>query len=130
MKEMNKHAYQLGMYDTYYDSPHGLSNERNFSTAYDICLLTNECMRIPIYRTVVNTRVYETKAIKANGHQSKYKWETTNRLLGIFDGLIGCKTGITQSAGPCFSGYYEKDDLKLVLVLARSRTLEIRWIEI
>jgi len=27
------------------------------------------------------------------------------------DGLKGCKTGITASAGPCFAGYYEKDGL-------------------
>jgi len=27
------------------------------------------------------------------------------------DGLIGCKTGITTAAGPCFAGFYEKDDL-------------------
>ena len=62
--------------------------------------------------------------------QTKYKWESTNRLLGCFDGLIGSKTGITASAGPCFSGYYEKDEYKLALVLAKSRTMEVRWIEI
>jgi D-alanyl-D-alanine carboxypeptidase len=29
--------------------------------------------------------------------------------LGIMEGIKGCKTGITSSAGPCFAGYYEKD---------------------
>ena len=38
--EMNKNARNLGMLDTFYDSPHGLRNERNFSTTYDVCLLT------------------------------------------------------------------------------------------
>lgn len=136
LREMNKHAVQLGMYDTFYDSPHGLSNERNFSTAYDVCRLTAECMKIPIFRTVVNTKVYETKALVINENSgfgkaaTRYKWESTNKLLGNFDGLIGSKTGITASAGPCFSGYFEKDELKLALVLARSRTMEVRWIEI
>lgn len=46
MKEMTKNAQALGMYDTFYDSPHGLRNERNFSTAYDVSLLTQECMKI------------------------------------------------------------------------------------
>ena len=95
-------------------------------------------MKIQVYRQVVNTRLWECKALNENPNnnsafnskQTRYKWETTNRLLGIFDGLIGCKTGITATAGPCFSGYFEKDDYKLVLVLARSRTLEVRWIEI
>lgn len=86
----------------------------------------------------MNTRVFEAKA-RANDVSpssfeakklSRYKWETTNRLLGCFEGLIGSKTGITASAGPCFSGYYEKDEYKLALVLANSRTMEVRWIEI
>ena len=59
-----------------------------------------------------------------------YYWETTNKLLGCLDGLIGCKTGITTAAGPCFSGYYEADGLKLAIVLCCSRSMEIRWIEI
>ena len=63
LKEMNRNARRLGMYDTYYDSPHGLSNERNFSTVYDICLLTHECMKIQVYRQVVGTRVFECKAL-------------------------------------------------------------------
>ena len=136
--EMNKNARNLGMFDTFYDSPHGLRNCRNFSTTYDVCLLTQECMKIQVFRSVVNTRVFEAKA-RANDVSpssfeakklSRYKWETTNRLLGCFEGLIGSKTGITASAGPCFSGFYEKDEYKLALVLANSRTMEVRWIEI
>ena len=107
------------MYDTYYDSPHGLKNERNFSSAYDTCLLANECMKNPTFREVVNTKYYDTLALgniadirNCNERKStKYYWESTNKLLGFMDGLKGCKTGITASAGPCFAGYYEKDGL-------------------
>lgn len=91
-----------------------------------------------MFRTVVATRIYEAKALNGGDTrqstfvkpQTRYKWENTNRLLGCFEGLIGTKTGITAAAGPCFSGYYEKDDYKLALVLANSRTMEVRWIEI
>ena len=38
--EMNRNAKEIGMYDTFYDSPHGLRNDRNFSTAFDVALLT------------------------------------------------------------------------------------------
>lgn len=48
------------MYETYYDSPHGLKNERNFSSAYDTCLLANECMKNPTFREVVNKKYYDT----------------------------------------------------------------------
>ena len=53
LKEMNKHAEQLGMLDTFFDSPHGLKNDRNYSTAYDVCLMCQECMKLPIFKTVV-----------------------------------------------------------------------------
>ena len=50
------------MYDTFYDSPHGLRNDRNFSCAFDVALLTQECMKIQVFRQVVATRIYECKA--------------------------------------------------------------------
>lgn len=126
------------MYDTFYDSPHGLSNKRNFATAYDVCKLTSECMKIQVFRQVVATRIHECKALNGSHNNNnvgakqatRYKWESTNRLLGCMDGLIGTKTGITPAAGPCFCGYFEKDDYKLALVLCNSRTLDVRWIEI
>ena len=96
-------------------------------------------MKIPFFWDVVSTPYFETKALgnehaARNGHENRrntfYQWETTNKLLGHFNGLYGCKTGITKPAGPCFAGYYEKNGLKLALVLCHSRSMSIRWIEI
>ena len=33
LKQMNKYAFKLKMYNTYFDSPHGLMNRHNVSTA-------------------------------------------------------------------------------------------------
>jgi hypothetical protein len=63
LKEMNLNAEKLGMRDTFFDSPHGLKNERNYSSAYDICLMVAQCMRIPYFRTVVSTPFYETRSL-------------------------------------------------------------------
>ena len=57
---MNQNAILLKMYDTFYDSPHGLKNDRNFSSAYDTCILANECMKKKLFREVVGTSYYET----------------------------------------------------------------------
>jgi len=48
----------------------------------------NECMRIPFYREVVSTKTYETKALPGSPKNelfgiSTYRWESTNKLLGI-----------------------------------------------
>ena len=42
LNEMNKNAKLLGMNDTYFDSPHGLANKNNKSTAYDMARLSLE----------------------------------------------------------------------------------------
>ena len=93
-------------------------------------------MKNKTFWEVVSTPYFETQSLgnqaaERTGHVSKkqtlYQWESTNKLLGNFDGLYGCKTGITSAAGPCFAGYYEKDGIKLALILCHSRTMEIRW---
>lgn len=45
-------------------------------------------------------------------------------------GFIGCKTGITNAAGPCFCGAYEKNGHKFIVVVLSSKTMDIRWVEV
>ena len=56
LREMNKYAHRLKLTSTQFDSPHGLSNKCNFSTAKDICALSIACMKIPRFREVVGTK--------------------------------------------------------------------------
>ena len=61
---MNDNAFKLKLTDTQYDSPHGLMNRNNFSSAYDICTLANECIQLDEFRKVVQTPYYETRAVR------------------------------------------------------------------
>jgi D-alanyl-D-alanine carboxypeptidase len=47
------------MHSTNYDSPHGLMNKWNYSTAHDIAKLAYNLMKIDDLRTIVNTKTYE-----------------------------------------------------------------------
>lgn len=53
-------------------------------------------------------------------------WENTNFLLGN-PGYTGCKTGITDAAGPCLSATYNKDGFNYVIILLNSKSMEARW---
>lgn len=112
IKEMNSCANKLGMTGTNYDSPHGLMNKSNYSTAEDQAIMVREIMKSDIVRRVVATTEFETQAIGGRDRQNLtvYNWENTNKLLGKMPGIIGTKTGITQAAGPCFAGFYEDPD--------------------
>lgn len=69
--------------------------------------------------------MYETIAVCSKKEKlTKYRWENTNKLLGKEGGFIGCKTGITDAAGPCFAGFYEKDGLQLAIVVLSSKSME------
>ncbi|TNV81785.1 hypothetical protein FGO68_gene11227 [Halteria grandinella] len=127
IKEMNYNAMRLKMSQTQFDSPHGLSNKYNYSTAKDICRLSTVCMQLPRFRQVVGTRIYKAKA--HNNEQSTYTWESTNRLLGK-QGWVGCKTGVTDPAGPCFSGWYQGEGGTYCVVVLKSRSMEQRWVEV
>lgn len=59
LKEMNEYADKLHMTSTYFDSPHGLMNIQNYSTAHDMAKLSAVCMKIDQFRTIVSTKVYE-----------------------------------------------------------------------
>ncbi len=81
-------------------------------------------MRITRFREVVCTKKYSTKAL--NNEKSIYNWENTNKLLGRNEFWVGCKTGVTEPAGPCFSGFYEDIPKKnrYCIVVLSSKTME------
>jgi D-alanyl-D-alanine carboxypeptidase len=129
------------MLNTNFDSPHGLQNHTNISTAFDMAILSYHCMKNKVFREVVKTPLFEVLTPFC-----RYEWQNTNRLLGFdfdaedcvefFKGTIGCKTGVTQSAGPCFSGCFERkygkgklSDNCIVVVLG-CKSMESRWVEV
>lgn len=50
VREMNEKAKQLNMVKTKYANSHGLSNQNNRSTSYDICLLCNYAIKNSLFR--------------------------------------------------------------------------------
>lgn len=65
LKQMNDNAVALKLMNTFFDSPHGLMNPQNVSTAYDMARLSSHCMKIPLFRRIVSTKTYECRAVRA-----------------------------------------------------------------
>ena len=61
LEQMNRNAAKLGLKSTFYDSPHGLNNPLNKSTAFDVAKLGAECMKDERFRRVVSTFKYVVK---------------------------------------------------------------------
>ncbi|MBQ7523000.1 MAG: D-alanyl-D-alanine carboxypeptidase [Oscillospiraceae bacterium] len=90
VRQMNDTAQKLGLTDTHYGNPHGLDAEGNYSTAYDLAVLTAHALQNETFRTVVASKyaAFETRTFANH-----------NKLLWRYDGAIGVKTGFTKKAG-------------------------------
>lgn len=110
---MNKRAEKLGMRDTHFVTPSGLHDDDHYSTAYDMALLTREALKNETFREICGT----TKAKLTFGNPVYDRWlVNTNKLLSLYDGCIGVKTGFTDEAGRCLVSAAERDGVTLICV--------------
>ena len=62
VKKMNEKAQEIGMKNTVFNNPSGLDQEKgNYSTAYDMAILTSYAMKNETYRKIVSTKSYKVK---------------------------------------------------------------------
>lgn len=124
---MNRTSEELNLKGSFYDSPHGLANSNNRSTALDVAKLSTHAMKLPVFREVVGTKAHIIKK-NTNGNKKTYKWYNTHLMLGQ-RGINGIKTGITPAAGPCLATSLAYDGIELIVVIIHTRTMDIRWSE-
>ncbi|CDF58093.1 D-alanyl-D-alanine carboxypeptidase [Thermobrachium celere DSM 8682] len=95
IEKMNQTAKKLGLNDTYYVNPSGLTKENkyNISTAYDQARLSYYILKK--HKDIL--RYTSKKYFDYNGK----RYYSTNKLLGNYHGLDGLKTGYTKEAGYC-----------------------------
>jgi len=101
INKMNEKAQSLGMKDTHFTNPHGMSTSVNVSTAYDLAILCEHALKIPLFKEVVSCAEYSCEVVARKKGVRKVVWKNTNKMLG--KGFYGVKTGFTPVAGPCLS---------------------------
>ena len=78
-----------------------------------MALLAREALRNDIFR-----RICSQSSIKVKFGSPPYdRWlRNTNKLLGMYDGVYGVKTGFTDEAGRCLVSACERDGRDLICV--------------
>ena len=56
---MNRFALRLGLTNTRFDNPTGLTNADNYSSAKDIALLTAACLKNHLLRLIFRRKVHK-----------------------------------------------------------------------
>ena len=111
---MTERARQLGAKQTSFMNPHGLDHENHYTTAYDLALIAAHAMSLPKFREVAAT---PEKKISWTGRPYDRVLRNQNRLLFMYEGAEGIKTGWTTPAGRCFVGAASRDGWRLVSVV-------------
>ena len=104
---MNLRAEDLGMADSHFANPSGLNAEEHYSSAYDMALCAMACMDNAVIARIVGTKSVTVGTRTFVNH---------NKLLNMYDGCIGLKTGYTELAGRTLVSCAERDGERLIAV--------------
>ena len=111
---MNSKAHDIGMKNTLFVNPSGLDDDGgNYSSAYDMALLTRYAMKYNEYRKIVSTKKYSLKT-----NMNTYIWKNKNKLLSE-DYITGGKTGFTEKAKRTLVSTGSKNNIDLIVVTIR-----------
>lgn len=121
--KMNDLAAELGCTDTVFENPHGLDNDafqgNLHSTAEEVSKIASTAMQLETFRDIVRMHS-ATLEVERGGQKVPVEIESTDLLLGNYEGACGIKTGYTKAAGSCFAGACERDGRYLYAIVLDS----------
>lgn len=113
LKLMNEKAASLGMVDTHFENPSGLPSEKHYSTAYDMALLASYAVSIPEFTEICSEKKL---SVSFGAPEREHIFTNHNKLLSLYEGAFGIKTGFTKSSGRCLVSAVKKDGVTLIAV--------------
>jgi len=123
---MNSEAARLGMTNTHFTNPHGLSHPEHKSTVSDLAILARATLASELLRGYIRTRQHGATVTGSGGYTRNVVWKNTNELLAT-DGFDGIKTGTTDQAGACLVSTGERNGRRLIVVVLGSAASESRY---
>lgn len=117
-KLMNARAARIGMTHTCFVTPSGLDAEGHGASARDMGLLARTAMQNPDFRAICS----QSRAEVCFGNPPYNRWlKNTNKLLTMYEGVVGVKTGFTDAAGRCLVSFCERDGVSLLCVTLHAK---------
>ncbi len=104
---MNEECIRLGATHTHFTNPHGLTNESHYTTAYDLYIIFNECIKYEEFTEIISLSEFEASYTDKKGREVLLPVRNSNGYInGSYNpppnvSVIGGKTGTTTAAGHC-----------------------------
>lgn len=110
---MNNRAMQMGLVDTHFVTPSGLDADTHYTTAYELALITKHALKNEHFAAAAASR----SARLCYGNPPYNRTLTNhNKLLKMYDDIVGVKTGFTKKSGRCLVSASKKDGKFVIAV--------------
>ncbi len=116
-KLMNEKAKSLGCSNTNFVNPHGLPHPDHYTTSYELAKISAYALRNEQFSKFVATRRI---SVPWPNHDNPRVWHNKNRMLTMYEGADGVKTGWTRAAGRCLVASAKRANFRLVAVVLNS----------
>lgn len=132
---MNERAKELFAVNTNFMNPHGLHDDQHYTTAYDLYLIFNECIKDERFLKIIDQDACSLTIKAADGSEKKVQFEATNLYANGTAAkpenitLIGGKTGTTDDYRRCLillSQDEEEQPIISVIIGAADKTVLYR----
>lgn len=110
---MNEKAQALNLEHTQFVTASGLDADGHYSTALDLAKLAAAALENAEFAEICGQKTYSVDFISP---QRTQEYTNHNKLLRMYRGCIGVKTGYTKKAGRCLVSAAERDGVRLVAV--------------
>lgn len=123
---MNAKAKALGCTNTNFVNPNGLNNANHYTTPHDMALIARAAFQNDTVCKVTSTLSYQIPATQkaaartiSMGHKMLYSNDSR-----YYQGVIGGKTGYTSLAGNTLVTCAERDGVRLIAVIMKSKSTQ------
>ena len=108
---MNDKVRELGLCDTNFENPHGLDSPSHYTSAHDLAVISANAISNPTFKEICSAR-----KVKIESSLETRILINHNKLLSLYEGCIGIKTGYTKKSGRSLVSAAEKDSQTLICV--------------
>ncbi len=110
---MNKKAGELGLCNTHFVTPSGLDADGHYTTAKELALLAAYALKNEDFAKAASS---ESAVLNYGNPPYRRSLTNHNKMLKLFDGAVGVKTGFTKKSGRCLVSAARRDGKLAVAV--------------
>jgi len=118
IEAMNVKAQKLGLNHSFFTNPSGLDGEVHVTSSRDLVKVSVIAMKNPFFREVVGTKDIVVTSVDGT---YQHKLVNLNELVGKVDGVMGVKTGWTETAQENLVTYVERGEKRVMIAVLGSQ---------